>query len=100
MSNIKRFNLSFNIDEENARLVYERIMNQPGNTKTSFIIKAVLAFDNVSESYLNAEVIKRCLKEVLEEHQLVAAQKEIDPVSEMNIDNEIPTDIMDILAGM
>jgi Icc-related predicted phosphoesterase len=89
---VKRINLSFDLRNEDAKRCYEKIIFQPGNTKTLFVINAI----NGSKTNVDREEIKECLREVLEQYNFTVISKE----QEVKQTNEIPSEIMDLLSNI
>ena len=69
LDEIKRLNLSFNLQRENDRNVYNIIKSK--RQKTAYIIKAVLAYEGVTQEEKELKRIKRALREVLQDMNLM-----------------------------
>ena len=95
-NNIKRINLSFNLEQSEARVAYESLINQPGNTKTAYIIKLICSTVSAETNALDEELIKRCLRDVLKDYNF-----NCDDSNKRNKrENVIPDDIMDLLTNI
>jgi hypothetical protein len=70
LDEIKRLNLSFNLQRENDRIAYNIIRSK--RQKTAYIIKAILAYEGVTQEERELIRIKRALREVLQDMNLTA----------------------------
>ena len=70
LDEIKRLNLSFNLQRENDRNAYNIIKSK--RQKTAYIIKAVLAYEGVTQEEKELKRIKRAIREVIKEMNLTA----------------------------
>ena len=97
MSNIERINLSFNLEQEEARIAYEILINQPGNTKTAYVVKLISSAIKEENKSLDEELIKRCLRDVLKDYDFSSAN---DNKQNKKEEDAIPDDIMDLLTNI
>lgn len=97
MVNIKRINLSFNLEQEEARIAYEILINQPGNTKTAYVVKLISSDIKEENKSLDEELIKRCLRDVLKDYDFSSAN---DNKQNKKEEDAIPDDIMDLLTNI
>jgi 3-methyladenine DNA glycosylase AlkC len=86
LDEIKRLNLSFNLQRENDRNAYNIIRSK--RQKTAYIIKAVLAYEGVTQEERELIRIKRALREVIKEMKLTA-DKHRDFAEESQIPDEV-----------
>ena len=86
LDEIKRLNLSFNLQRENDRNAYNIIKSK--RQKTAYIIKAVLAYEGVTQEEKELKRIKRALREVIKEMNLTA-DKNCDFTEESQIPDEV-----------
>ena len=70
LDEIKRLNLSFNLQRKNDRIAYNIIRSK--RQKTAYIIKAVLAYEGVTQEERELKRIKRALREVLQDMNITA----------------------------
>lgn len=96
--NIRRINLSFNLDKESDQKVYEIINKQ--RFKTNFVCKAVLDYINAVDR--DKEVItKKELKNTLIE---VLKDLDISKIDNFNVgnteENELPQEIFDMFSQL
>lgn len=91
--NIKRINLSFNIDRAADRKAYELIQNQ--QSKTAFIIRTVLQ-DQGIEQNTNINVIKQALREVISEEGVMLKSNSSKEIKNKTDSNVIPDDVFKI----
>lgn len=89
---VKRINLSFDLRNDAARECYEKIISQPGNTKTLYVIKAISG----DKTIINKEDIKECLKEVLKEYNVGINNKNQEAI----VSTDIPDDIMNLINNI
>jgi 3-methyladenine DNA glycosylase AlkC len=86
LDEIKRLNLSFNLQRENDRIAYNIIRSK--RQKTAYIIKAILAYEGVTQEERELIRIKRALREVIKEMKLTA-DKHCDFTEESQIPDEV-----------
>ena len=86
LDEIKRLNLSFNLQRENDRNVYNIIKSK--RQKTAYIIKAVLAYEGVTQEERELKRIKRALREVLQDMN-ITADKNCYSTEESQIPDEV-----------
>lgn len=86
LDEIKRLNLSFNLQRENDRNVYNIIKSK--RQKTAYIIKAVLAYEGVTQEEKDLKRIKRAIREVIKEMKLTA-DKHCNFTEETQIPDEV-----------
>jgi hypothetical protein len=86
LDEIKRLNLSFNLQRENDRNVYNIIKSK--RQKTAYIIKAVLAYEGVTQEEKELKRIKRALREVLQDMNLTV-DKDCNFTEETQIPDEV-----------
>lgn len=86
LDEIKRLNLSFNLQRENDRNVYNIIKSK--RQKTAYIIKAVLAYEGVTQEEKELKRIKRALREVLQDMNLMV-DKDCNFTEETQIPDEV-----------
>ncbi len=96
MANIKRINLSFNLDQEEARIAYETLIKQ-GNTKTAYVTKLICTAVKGENNTLDEEMIKRCLRDVLKDYDFSSVNNNKRDKKE---EDAIPDDIMDLLSNI
>jgi len=96
MANIKRINLSFNLEQEEARIAYETLIKQ-GNAKTAYVTKLICSAVNAENNALDEELIKRCLRDVLKDYEFCSAN---DNKRDQKEEDAIPDDIMDLLSNI
>ncbi len=86
LDEIKRLNLSFNLQRENDRNAYNIIRSK--RQKTAYIIKVILAYEGVTQEERELKRIKRALREVIKEMKLTA-DKHFDFTEESQIPDEV-----------
>ena len=86
LDEIKRLNMSFNLQRENDRNVYNIIKSK--RQKTAYIIKAVLAYEGVTQEEKELKRIKRALREVLQDMNLMV-DKDCNFTEETQIPDEV-----------
>lgn len=86
LDEIKRLNLSFNLQRENDRNAYNIIRSK--RQKTAYIIKAVLAYEGVTQEEKELKRIKRALREVLQDMNLTV-DKDCNFTEETQIPDEV-----------
>lgn len=86
LDEIKRLNLSFNLQRENDRNVYNIIKSK--RQKTAYIIKAILAYEGVTQEERKLIRIKRALREVLQDMN-ITADKNCYSTEESQIPDEV-----------
>ena len=86
LDEIIRLNLSFNLQRENDRNVYNIIKSK--RQKTAYIIKAVLAYEGVTQEEKELKRIKRALREVLQDMNLTV-DKDCNFTEETQIPDEV-----------
>lgn len=96
MANIKRINLSFNLEQEEARIAYETLMNH-GNAKTAYVTKLVYSAGKIKNNALDEELIKRCLRDVLKDYDFSSFNSNERDKKE---EDAIPDDIMNLLNNI
>lgn len=94
MSEIKRINLSFRMDRESDKKVYDLLNGLERNMKTAFVIDAVLAEEN-RNSTLDEQTIKKALREVLIEMNISLISQ-----SKSENDTEIPDVVFDVFGKL
>ncbi|SHK47430.1 hypothetical protein [Tepidibacter formicigenes] len=92
----KRINLSFDLEREEDRVVYDLIQSNRGKTK--FVIDAVLAFENKREG-IDIEQFKNAVKEAIIE---VGLSIKVDDKNNVVIEeeNQIPDDLFNMISGL
>lgn len=93
LDEIKRLNLSFNLQRENDRNVYNIIKSK--RQKTAYIIKAVLAYEGVTQEEKELKRIKRALREVLQDMNLTA-----DKDCYFTEESQIPDEVFQIFDSI
>ncbi|MGI6747205.1 MAG: hypothetical protein ACOX4V_02985 [Anaerovoracaceae bacterium] len=93
MDEIKRLNLSFNLQRENDRNVYNIIKSK--RQKTAYIIKAVLAYEGVTQEEKELKRIKRALREVLQDMNLT-----VDKDCNFTEETQIPDEVFQIFDSI
>lgn len=88
--NIKRINLSFDLNRETDKKVYELIKGQ--QSKTAFIIKTVLQSKDIEQN-TNIDVIKQALREVISEEGVMLRSNSINEIKNETDSNVIPDDV-------
>lgn len=93
---IRRINLSFNLENREDKEVYEVISKQ--RFKTNFVCKAVLDYINsVDGEVITKKELKNTLIEVLKDLDI----SKIDNANSENIEeNELPTEIFDMFSQL
>lgn len=93
MSNIKRLNLYFNLDNAKTKEAYEIISNSM--SKTAFIVDAVLAYKD--NTIIDKSIIKEAVKEAFLEmdYNLGVAKNTCKQES-----NEIPDDVFNMITNL
>jgi len=89
LDEIKRLNLSFNLQRENDRNAYNIIRSK--RQKTAYIIKAILACEGVTQEERELIRIKRALREVIKEMKLTA-----DKHCDFTEGSQIPDEVFQI----
>lgn len=93
LDEIKRLNLSFNLQRENDRNVYNIIKSK--RQKTAYIIKAVLAYEGVTQEEKELKRIKRALREVLQDMNLM-----VDKDWNFTEETQIPDEVFQIFDSI
>jgi hypothetical protein len=93
LDEIKRLNLSFNLQRENDRNVYNIIKSK--RQKTAYIIKAVLAYEGVTQEEKELKRIKRALREVLQDMNLT-----VDKDCNFTEESQIPDEVFQIFDSI
>jgi hypothetical protein len=93
LDEIKRLNLSFNLQRENDRNVYNIIKSK--RQKTAYIIKAVLAYEGVTQEEKELKRIKRALREVLQDMNLM-----VDMDCNFTEESQIPDEVFQIFDSI
>lgn len=93
LDEIKRLNLSFNLQRENDRNVYNIIKSK--RQKTAYIIKAVLAYEGVTQEEKELKRIKRALREVLQDMNLM-----VDKDCNFTEESQIPDEVFQIFDSI
>jgi hypothetical protein len=93
LDEIKRLNLSFNLQRENDRNVYNIIKSK--RQKTAYIIKAVLAYEGVTQEEKELKRIKRALREVLQDMNLM-----VDKDCNFTEETQIPDEVFQIFDSI
>lgn len=93
LDEIKRLNLSFNLQRENDRNVYNIIKSK--RQKTAYIIKAVLAYEGVTQEEKELKRIKRALREVLQDMNLM-----VDKDCNLTEETQIPDEVFQIFDSI
>ena len=93
LDEIKRLNLSFNLQRENDRNVYNIIKSK--RQKTAYIIKAVLAYEGVTKEEKELKRIKRALREVLQDMNLM-----VDKDCNFTEETQIPDEVFQIFDSI
>jgi hypothetical protein len=93
LDEIKRLNLSFNLQRENDRNVYNIIKSK--RQKTAYIIKAVLAYEGVTQEEKELKRIKRALREVLQDMNLM-----VDMDCNFTEETQIPDEVFQIFDSI
>jgi hypothetical protein len=93
LDEIKRLNLSFNLQRENDRNVYNIIKSK--RQKTAYIIKAVLAYEGVTQEEKELKRIKRVLREVLQDMNLM-----VDMDCNFTEESQIPDEVFQIFDSI
>ncbi|WP_286680342.1 hypothetical protein [Tepidanaerobacter sp. EBM-49] len=93
MDEIKRLNLSFNLQRENDRNAYNIIKSK--RQKTAYIIKAVLAYEGVTQEEKDLKRIKRAIREVIKEMNLTA-----DKNCYFTDESQIPDEVFQIFDSI
>lgn len=93
LDEIKRLNLSFNLQRENDRNVYNIIKSK--RQKTAYIIKAVLAYEGVTQEEKDLKRIKRAIREVIKEMNLTA-----DKNCYFTDESQIPDEVFQIFDSI
>jgi hypothetical protein len=88
--NIKRINLSFDLNRETDKKVYELIKGQ--QRKTSFIIRTVLQSKGIEQN-TNINVIKQALREVISEEGFILKSNSTNEIKNETDSNVIPDDV-------
>lgn len=92
MADIKRINLSFNVERQDDLKAYN-ILNSQRN-KTAFIIEVILS-SKEKEGY-DSKLIKRLIKEALEELNLKTSTK----LEDYSNEDDIPDSVFDLLSNI
>jgi hypothetical protein len=93
LDEIKRLNLSFNLQRENDRNAYNIIKSK--RQKTAYIIKAVLAYEGVTQEEKDLKRIKRAIREVIKEMNLTA-----DKNCYFTDESQIPDEVFQIFDSI
>lgn len=93
LDEIKRLNLSFNLQRENDRNVYNIIKSK--RQKTAYIIKAVLAYEGVTQEEKELKRIKRALRKVLQDMNLM-----VDKDCNFTEETQIPDEVFQIFDSI
>ena len=93
LDEIKRLNLSFNLQRENDRIAYNIIRSK--RQKTAYIIKAVLAYEGVTQEEKELKRIKRALREVLQDMNLM-----VDKDCNFTEETQIPDEVFQIFDSI
>ena len=93
LDEIKRLNLSFNLQRENDRIAYNIIRSK--RQKTAYIIKAVLAYEGVTQEEKELKRIKRALREVLQDMNLT-----VDKDCNFTEETQIPDEVFQIFDSI
>jgi hypothetical protein len=93
LDEIKRLNLSFNLQRENDRIAYNIIRSK--RQKTAYIIKAVLAYEGVTQEERELKRIKRALREVLQDMNLM-----VDKDCNFTEETQIPDEVFQIFDSI
>ncbi|SDL35444.1 hypothetical protein SAMN05216497_12215 [Clostridium cochlearium] len=93
LDEIKRLNLSFNLQRENDRNVYNIIKSK--RQKTAYIIKAILAYEGVTQEEKELKRIKRALREVLQDMNLM-----VDKDCNFTEETQIPDEVFQIFDSI
>ena len=93
LDEIKRLNLSFNLQRENDRNAYNIIKSK--RQKTAYIIKAVLAYEGVTQEEKELKRIKRAIREVIKEMNLTA-----DKNCYFTDESQIPDEVFQIFDSI
>ncbi|MBZ4646063.1 MAG: hypothetical protein PWQ59_876 [Thermoanaerobacterium sp.] len=93
LDEIKRLNLSFNLQRENDRNAYNIIKSK--RQKTAYIIKAVLAYEGVTQEEKELKRIKRALREVLQDMNLM-----VDKDCNFTEETQIPDEVFQIFDSI
>ena len=93
LDEIKRLNLSFNLQRENGRNAYNIIKSK--RQKTAYIIKAVLAYEGVTQEEKDLKRIKRAIREVIKEMNLTA-----DKNCYFTDESQIPDEVFQIFDSI
>lgn len=92
MSNIKRLNLCFNLDNERHRQAYNKILAH--STKTDFIVGTVLAYQNPNNT-VGKQLVKDAVMEAFKEIGIDKMATSIEMKQDKQ-NNDIPDEILDI----
>lgn len=93
LDEIKRLNLSFNLQRENDRNAYNIIKSK--RQKTAYIIKAVLAYEGVTQEEKELKRIKRALRKVLQDMNLM-----VDKDCNFTEETQIPDQVFQIFDSI
>ena len=93
LDEIKRLNLSFNLQRKNDRIAYNIIKSK--RQKTAYIIKAVLAYEGVTQEEKELKRIKRALREVLQDMNLM-----VDKDCNFTEETQIPDEVFQIFDSI
>lgn len=93
LDEIKRLNLSFNLQRESDRNAYNIIKSK--RQKTAYIIKAVLAYEGVTQEEKDLKRIKRAIREVIKEMNLTA-----DKNCYFTDESQIPDEVFQIFDSI
>ena len=93
LDEIKRLNLSFNLQRKNDRIAYNIIRSK--RQKTAYIIKAVLAYEGVTQEEKELKRIKRALREVLQDMNLT-----VDKDCNFTEETQIPDEVFQIFDSI
>ena len=93
LDEIKRLNLSFNLQRKNDRIAYNIIRSK--RQKTAYIIKAVLAYEGVTQEEKDLKRIKRAIREVIKEMNLTA-----DKNCYFTDESQIPDEVFQIFDSI
>lgn len=94
--NIRRVNLSFDLDKEEDKAVYEEISKQ--RFKTNFVCKSVLRYiKDIDKEVITNKELKNTLIEVFKELDITQINKIVD---DNIVEEELPREIFDIFSQL
>ncbi|MTI67122.1 MAG: hypothetical protein FH753_11075 [Firmicutes bacterium] len=95
MSNIKRVNLSFDIDRPKDYKVYNILKDK--RNKTAYIIETILASLESNNNNIDRHELKQVFMEVLKEADISIRK---DDKKQINNTEDIPNEVFDIISSI